>query len=191
MNNYIFHTPVYLKYDAFQQQDLNYLYESYLTLKNQNLLRNFNGTSLLSYDTKIESILDYFNLKEIKEKIRLYSNDYLINCGTSFSKIIIRNNWLIGYTRNEYQGEHNHGYNNNSISGIIYAKVPVYASSIEFISPNPYLDHICIDKQSATYEPVEGMLIIFPSFLKHKVLPNLNIPDGSLRLALSFNAEVF
>ena len=87
MNNYIFHTPVYLKYDAFQQQDLNYLHESYLTLKNQNLLRNFNGTSLLSYDTKIESILDYFNLKEIKEKIRLYSNDYLINCNIKFFSV--------------------------------------------------------------------------------------------------------
>jgi hypothetical protein len=191
INNH-FNIPVYCKYDAFQQYELRQLYDSFLNLKNKNLLKNFNGTSLLTYNTNINSVLEYFNLNHIKEKIRLYCNDYLINCGVTFSRVEVDSDWLIGYNKNEYQGEHHHGYNDNSISGVLYACVPANSSPIIFMPPNPYSQHLTLKKsQSIYYNPEEGMLLIFPSFLKHKVLPNLDIPDNALRLGLSFNAVVF
>ena len=190
INNY-FNIPVYCKYDAFQQHEHRQLYQSFINLRDKNLLKNFNGTSLLSYNTNINSVLDFFSLNHIKEKIRIYCNDYLINCGGTFSSVEVDSDWLIGYNRNEYQGEHNHGYNDNYISGVLYACVPVNSSPIIFTSPNPYSRHLTIRKSEAIhYNPEEGMLLLFPSFLNHKVMPNTNITDNSLRLVLSFNAKI-
>ena len=192
MNDNWFNIPVYNKKKAFLPYELNQLYDGFVDLKNKNILTNHNGTSLLSYNTNIKSVLDYFDLKHIKEKIRLYCNDYLINCGVKFNNVETREDWLIGYTKGEYQGEHNHGYDDRFISGIIYAKVPVGSSLIQFTTPNPYLNHTCIRyTQTISYTPEEGMIIIFPSFLKHNVLPNTNLSEESLRLCISFNAEIF
>jgi len=186
-----FNIPIYCKGNAFTEQETHQIYDSFIDLKNQNKLTHYNGTSLLNYNTDIISILDNFELHHIKDKIRLYCNDYIINCGIRFKKIIVEDNWVIGYNKNEYQGEHNHGYTSRGISGVIYAKVPENSSSIEFLTPNPYSDHICVvNNSSVNYLPKEGMILIFPNFLKHKVLPNLNIPDNALRLGLSFNARI-
>lgn len=186
-----FNIPIYCKNNAFTQHETQQIYNSFVSLKNENKLIHFNGTSLLNYDTSITSILDTFNLFDIKEKIIQYCNEYLIRCKISFNRVVVENNWVIGYNKNEYQGEHCHGYFNNGISGVIYAKVPENSSSIEFITPNPFLEHICVaDNSSVKYNPREGMILIFPNFLKHKVMPNLNIPDNAIRLGLSFNALV-
>ena len=191
MNENWFSIPIYHKSNILTQQEIQQLYDGFVLLKEKKLLANFNGTSLLTFNTAINSVLDYFNLDHIKEKIRLYCNDYLINCNIKFKNIVVDNNWLIGYQKNEYQGEHNHGYNNDLISGIIYIKTPINSSKIIFSSPNPYLSHICIQEYSiVNYTPKEGMILIFPSFLKHKVLPNKDIMENELRLGLSFNARV-
>ena len=192
MNENWFTIPVYYKKNAFLPYELNQLYNGFVDLKNKNILKNFNGTSLLSYSTNIKSVLEYLDLKHITEKIRLYCNDYLINCGVKFNGVEICEDWLIGYNKGEYQGEHNHGYDDRFISGIVYAKVPEGSSLIEFSTPNPYFSHTCIrHSQITNCTPEEGMIIIFPSFLKHKVLPNFNLSEGSLRLGISFNAEIF
>jgi len=191
MNNNWFSIPIYCKDNVLLQQELQQLLDGFYFLKDSKLLKNYNGTSLLSYDTNIFSALDYLNLNNIKEKIRLYCNDYLINCNVTFKDIEIEQNWLIGYNKNEYQGEHNHGYIDNIISGVLYVKVPISSSPITFLSSNPFSDHICVKEyKSVYYTPTEGMILIFPSFLKHKVLPNINISENEIRLGLSFNARV-
>jgi len=191
MNKNWFSIPIYHKDSILSQQEIQQLSNGFLILKENNLLKNYNGTSLLNYDTNIFSALDYLNLNNIKEKIRLYCNDYLINCNVKFRNIEIEQNWLIGYNKNEYQGEHNHGYKDNHVSGVVYIRVPASSSPITFLSSNPFSDHIVVkDFESVNYIPTEGMILIFPSFLKHKVLPNINITGEELRLGLSFNARV-
>jgi hypothetical protein len=192
MNENWFSIPLYHKSNILTQQEIQQLYDGFVFLKEKNLLANFNGTSLLTFNTAINSVLDYFNLDHIKEKIRLYCNDYLINCNIKFKNIVIESNWLIGYNKNDYQGEHNHGYDNNYISGVVYIKIPANSSPIVFLTPNPFVSHICLQEfDTVSYVPTEGMILIFPSFLKHKVLPNKNIMEDELRLGLSFNARVF
>lgn len=190
MNENWFSIPIYYKSNILTQQEIQQLYDGFVLLKEKKLLANFNGTSLLTFNTAINSVLDYFNLDHIKEKIRLYCNDYLINCNIKFKNIVIQSNWLIGYDKNDYQGEHNHGYENNYISGVVYVKVPANSSPIVFLNPNPFISHIC-SQETVSYVPTEGMILIFPNFLKHKVLPNKNIMEDELRLGLSFNARVF
>ena len=191
MNENWFSIPIYSKSSILTQHEIQQLYDSFVFLKEKNLLANFNGTSLLTFNTAINSVLDYFNLDNIKEKIRLYCNDYLINCNIKFKNIVVESNWLIGYQKNEYQGEHNHGYLDYIISGVLYVKAPINSSPIIFLSPNPYASHICVQElEYVTYVPSEGMILIFPSFLKHKVLPNKDITGDELRLGLSFNARV-
>jgi len=191
MNKNWFSIPIYHKNNILTQQEIEQLYDGFVFLKEKNLLTNFNGTSLLTFDTDINSVLDYFNLDSIKEKIRLYCNDYLIICNIKFKNIIVETNWLIGYNKNDYQGEHNHGYENNYISGVMYIRTPKDSSPIVFLNPNPFVSHICVREfESVHYVPSEGMILIFPSFLKHKVLPNKDITGEELRLGLSFNARV-
>ena len=187
-----FGIPIYCRADVFSFDEKTQLYNSFVKLKDQDALRTYNGTSHLTYGTNIISVLDMFNLQSIKEKIRLYCNDFLIECGTKFKRVDVNSDWLIGYNKNEYQGEHNHGYVDNVISGVVYVRVPENSSPIIFSTPTPFITHACLKnlRDSVFYTPAEGMIIIFPSFLKHKVMPNTDISDGSLRLGLSFNAAI-
>jgi hypothetical protein len=191
MINDLFSIPLYCKEDAFLTSEIDQINKCFYNLKEREQLTTFNGTAELSFSTPLKSVLDEYKLYYIKEKIKFYCKLYIKSIHHTIKEIKITDNWVIGYSKNDYQGEHSHGNNDFSISGIIYTKVPLKSSSIQFYTPNPYSTHMCaVNTHCITFQPLEGMLLLFPSFLRHSVLPNKELQDNDLRICLAFNAMV-
>ena len=191
MINHLFSIPLYLKEKAFLPSETEQINKCFMDLKEQERLTTFNGSAKLSFNTPLISILDDYDLLNIKEKIKRYCKLYITGLNHRVKEIELTQDWVIGYTKNDHQGEHSHGNHDFSISGIIYTKVPANSSPVIFATPNPYATHICAaNTHSTAYVPSEGMLILFPSCLKHSVPINKNLLETDLRICLSFNAMV-
>ena len=85
---------------------------------------------------------------------------------------------------------HNHA--NSLLSGVYYVKAPPNCGKIFFRDPRearlmaapPVIQHTYWTFKDVAYEPVEGRMLIFPSWLLHGVMPNMS---DDIRVALSFN----
>jgi len=87
-----------------------------------------------------------------------------------------------------------HTHPKSIFSGVYYIKVPKNSGCIEFKNPNCLSiennwDNIAkepnpVNSYSYKINPVENQLLLFPSWLEHQVLPNLN---HKKRISLSFN----
>ena len=91
--------------------------------------------------------------------------------------------------------DHNmlHDHQNSLISGVLYTHVPEpdimgniefhrEDSAIHFIPPLDRYNHFT--SQKGSYGPKDGMLLLFPSWLKHSVNSNMSQQE---RYSLSFN----
>ncbi len=108
-------------------------------------------------------------------------------------QIIIMNSWGIINQKYAYNTCHNHPY--SLISGVYYLQTPENCGNLEFRDPreprlmrsfdtkghNPWTFH------SVVYRPVEGRMVLFPSWLLHSVHPNMSDED---RICISFNLNV-
>jgi uncharacterized protein (TIGR02466 family) len=85
-----------------------------------------------------------------------------------------------------------HDHPNSVLSGVYYVNVPEPVSQIRFYDPRHvktfYIpDNITLNDYSsevAAYVPKAGTFLLFPSWLKHSVAPNLSDED---RISVSFN----
>ncbi len=102
--------------------------------------------------------------------------------------------WFMINNYKDYNAVHTHPQ--SVISGVFYVKVPEKSGELEFHHPiTDYLDMYWPQKNITEYNswnspvwriPVkEGKLILFPSWLKHGVQPNLNKTES--RISVSFN----
>lgn len=99
-----------------------------------------------------------------------------------------------------------HGYNRNHVhprslwSGVYYVQVPQNAGRIFFSDPRPQIPMWPVsydpDKargpeswQEVYYQPIEGRIILFPSWLVHEVEPNMSEQSEMAgdRISISFN----
>ena len=104
------------------------------------------------------------------------------------------NAWInINYYK-DFNSEHIHCY--SKISGVFYIQTPKDCGNIEFVSNDSNIksydwnDNTVKDTNNYTsgrwYMPsLENRLILFPSWLKHNVQPNLNPKEE--RISISFN----
>ncbi|MEM7358242.1 MAG: TIGR02466 family protein [Pseudomonadota bacterium] len=99
-----------------------------------------------------------------------------------------------------------HGYNRSHIhpgslwSGAYYVNTPIHCGRIVFQDPRPESQMLLIEKQkNATttaeqwsevyHQAIAGRLVLFPSWLRHEVEPNITpipSPEGD-RISISFN----
>jgi uncharacterized protein (TIGR02466 family) len=83
-----------------------------------------------------------------------------------------------------------HIHNRSAISGVYYILIPENSGSIVFMNKDIDDFYTCIDKYNEynssnwTIHPEENKCILFPSYLKHYVEPNLNKKE---RISISFN----
>ena len=113
--------------------------------------------------------------------------DYSKKSNIRASKII--QGWIQNYKQNSSQDIHTHPF--CAISGTYYIRANKHAGELVFHSPNPYKDilpPIDIDnKDSEVYKikPKKGLLVLFPSWLKHQIIPS---PEKDIiRTSFSFN----
>ena len=107
--------------------------------------------------------------------------------------ININNMWAIINTGGSANLRHQHG--NSTISGAYYVKAPKNCGEIVFYDPRPapvYFHPLSTKPNSLNamqnaVNPVEGGLVLFPSYLDHSVNPNLSNEE---RIVISFNLNL-
>ena len=101
-----------------------------------------------------------------------------------------------------YGQNRSHTHPGSLWSGVYYVQVPQGAGRIHFTDPRPqamvlqpvYARAAEARPESWTevhYEPLEGRVILFPSWLVHEVRPNMSEVEGGRadRISVSFNIE--
>lgn len=135
-------------------------------------------------------IIQDCSMKEIESHILHHAHIYMreIEHPYKANSLRILGSWLNTFDKDQVIGLHEHGYQPNTFSGCYYYKVPKNSGDIQFKSTNPFVVSFphTADKYSnlVTVEPEDGMILLFPSWLLHKVFPN---KTNDVRISLAFN----
>ena len=102
-------------------------------------------------------------------------------------EFILQSSWLNFAEKGGFQFDHKHP--GNRISGCYYYQTTGEDGSIRFENPNTYalsggFPHDIINADGIVYKPAVGRLILFPSWLTHRVGINNNTTE---RISLAFN----
>jgi uncharacterized protein (TIGR02466 family) len=108
-------------------------------------------------------------------------------------KIGVTEMWAVINSKDTYNQLHNH--TNSYLSAAYYVKAPKNSGNIQFYDPNEVkkFRHPQIEKRTDlsalgySIKPIEGNLLIFPSYLYHSVEKNLSDQD---RIVVSFNVDI-
>jgi len=137
-------------------------------------------------------IVNDFNMNELRSHIILHASKYMEEIGHSYKEdsLSVFGSWLNTFEKDQVIGLHEHGYQPNVFSGCYYHKVPKDSGDIQFKSTNPFVvsfPHKADNYSNlVTVEPKDGMILLFPSWLMHKVLPNRT---NQMRVSLAFNIQ--
>lgn len=139
-------------------------------------------------------VINEFDMKELNSHIIQHATNYMNEIGHPYKKgsLNVFTSWLNTFDKDQVIGLHEHGYQPNTFSGCYYHKVPKDSGNIQFKSTNPFV--ISFPHKADNYsnivsvEPENGMILLFPSWLMHKVLPN---KTNETRISLAFNIEFY
>ena len=188
----IFKIPVYEVDLDLDTEKLYVLCNQHKTNSPSRIRTNVGGYQSDNLDltfAKVDSVLGPL-LKEIQIHSSNFAKEFVDNHQQSLSNI-----WMNINSFGDYNRCHNHP--DSTISGVYYVKTPRCCGNIVFEHPaisvfNYYFkDAISREKYNeynaqAWWKPaVENRLYLFPSWLLHKVQPNLN--PKKERISISFN----
>ena len=146
------------------------------------------------YQSKNIDIQKHTHINFLSQAILINSNSFKKELNLE-DKSILQNMWINKNYFKDYNILHNHP--NSCISGVYYVQCPKKSGEITF--ENPAADGIGYvwDKKIINYNdhtssvwnmtPKPNRLLLFPSFLKHYVKPNLSKEE---RISLSFNIKL-
>ena len=112
-----------------------------------------------------------------------------INLG--INEIVIPQMWINVNKKNDWNVIHSHGQ--YTLSGTYYVKVPKDSGQIVFRDPRPaaMTNNFMVNRfdkgEFRKIKPIEGLLILFPSYLEHFVEPSNADED---RISISFDVIV-
>lgn len=126
--------------------------------------------------------------EEIIEFIKYYSKETSLH--VNFEELSMHY-WTQDYKEGDSHDIHAHGC--PGISGIYWVRANEAAGPVRFYTPNPYTeisdwtdDNSPHGRSMADVFPEKGKLILFPSYLKHRVMPS---GPNTERTAISFNVK--
>lgn len=152
------------------------------------------GLSVSNIGGQQYSIKDLF-LEELENSILENASLYLEHLGYIKKELNISTIWanINGYK--DFNLQHNHG--TSILSGVYYLDVPENSGNLVFVNPaiemlglqDDFLasKHTTFTSSKCTMIPNEDDLFLFPSWLNHYVLPNLN--KTKKRVSLAFNID--
>jgi len=179
-------------YHANLNQDLNIINQYINKIKNKDQGRLFSNVGgwqshdLIKDDSTIIKLVE-----SIEKHLNIFSKDFNIK-----KTFFVDNIWI---NINNYKDSNERHFHPGSIlSGVFYVKVPKDSGMLKFYNPlgniiGPTLENK-VDKWNEKnsvvmlVKPKENNLFIFPSWLEHSVLPNLNKTEE--RISFSFNAKI-
>ena len=131
-----------------------------------NILRN------IKLDKKDNNLTSFYNENDTALSMQIFT--YLAEEFSKLNKIIksdtfrISKWWVQKYNKGDWHILHTHGTIKNSLSFVLYLDCTENSSEIWFFGPG----HPTIEYDPIKFKPEKGLLIVFPSYLPHTVLPN-------------------
>lgn len=141
-----------------------------------------------------KNILDNDRFFLLREKILEVANLFAKELGFSgYKKLVIKESWLNLFNKGNYEILHNHY--SSFLSGVYYVNSNEKCSNFYFEDHietrkmwSDCYQHCRTDNVQATvYQPIEGRMILFPSWLIHGVQPNEVEIE---RISLAFNLDI-
>ena len=191
--NLFFPTPVWVSqlenYKEINDKILTYIKE----IQNEDvkgvIKSNIKGWHSKDFDLKNKKVIEFIN--NISSQINQVINN--MNWDISNQAVKISSMWSIINIGGASNARHHHG--NSTISAAYYVKAPKNCGEIVFYDPRPapVFSHPRANKPNSlnamvnSINPVEGGLILFPSYLDHSVNPNLSNEE---RIVVSFNINL-
>ena len=174
----------YLSIDIFKFNLKKYKKEilDFKSVKSTVSRSNYGGWQSSRFKTVPKNFTDLFekvsvNIKEIEKNLSLSK------------KLKLHNLWYNVNGLGSFNRPHSH--QGCLISGVYYVSIPKNSGSIVFLNKDldtfyqdsikNYNEH---NSSTWTIEPKENQCVLFPSYLKHYVEPNLNKKE---RISISFN----
>ena len=185
----IFETPLWTT-KISNPEGINELVDKSYQIKNsedssKSLIKSNAGNSWHSETNFLGSIA---NLVLAKDVIPIFNK-----CASQYGYNIKEANisyWTIITSKYGYNRRHNHP--GSLLSAVLYLRVPEKSGRIIFSDPRPGKDFEPtigilkekLDNKSVAIDPIEGLFIIFPSYLEHEVEMTYSDKD---RIIASFN----
>lgn len=146
--------------------------------------------------TSFNSSVDLFNLPEWKEVTEFIYNmicHMIKDVNDKNFEVRLINMWTTIYPDNTFVPEHIHS--NSYLSGVFYAKAKPHCGGLSLHDPSWVAKTMFMRTNQPEFpnvqtkwleEAEEGKMILFPSWLPHRSLPNLS---GEDRIIVSFNID--
>ena len=181
----LYSTPIYSEAPIKNFEKIQTEIKENLREKKFNYHNNWGKTHSLSDPTfksnPIEESLPLFK-EELNEHVKRYCYDI-----GYYSEYKIHSSWFTKCIKGDYAHIHSHG--TMCISGVYYYKTNGKDGYLFFESPVNGIDtnyvYLHLTEQMI-HTPVEGKIILFPSFLRHGVRRN---ETNNVRISLSFNLQ--
>lgn len=178
-----FSVPIWYDYVEIDDQQLNNIIDFCFKLSNYDQGRvksNIGGwqSQDIHYDTfhQLNGLLEIFKLKiSVLSKI-------------TDTRLALNNCWININYKDNYNINHIHP--NCVYSGVFYLSASQDQGDIIFKNPNPF-SHFVVpfidDENLIHYKPETKKILMFPSWLEHRVEPNLT---DSPRISIAFNVQL-
>ena len=136
---------------------------------------DLNNRNIESFDNLSNTILDIANNNII--------NDFVLTANQECKKVLEM--WFIINSKNDFNTIHTHA--RSWLSGAYYIKLPKKQKNfLVFEDPQPTRNFENLHYNNYGKEVFEGMLILFPGWLAHKVPTNTTEEE---RIVISFNLD--
>ena len=188
-----FSTPIWINqisnYENINTELKNYIYNEREKNPEGTKKSNVNGWHSEEFDLKNENLKSF--ITEISKNIGSAVKDMEWDLETQIVKITSM--WSIINNKDAFNEKHHHG--NSALSAAYYVKAEQNAGDIVFFDPrqanvfhHPISNKVNnINAQVQSVTPKPGTLVLFPSYLEHKVNANLSNED---RIVISFNVSL-
>lgn len=191
----LFKTGVWQK-NIFENN--NFVVEQNEKLKNfcieysQNVKNNVKHSNEGGYQSYNLEIKSHDFIQNIFDKIFKEIDNYALHI--NLKKQYLSQFWFNINKFKDYNLSHAHSA--NELSGVYYVDTPIDCGDIIFERPNDIMLEACwpasnfynpYNSITYTLPAIAGYLYIFPSFLKHRVLPNKN--KNLQRISISFDTN--
>ncbi len=188
-----FSTPIWIteinNFENINKELINYIYNAKEKNPKGKTKSNVYGWHSEDFDLKDQELKNF--ISEISKNIGIAIKDMNWDLDTQIVKITSM--WSIINNKDAFNERHHHG--SSALSAAYYVKAEKNAGNIIFFDPrqaNVFHHPISkeannINAQVQSVTPKAGTLVLFPSYLEHKVGPNLSNEE---RIVISFNVSL-
>ena len=188
-----FSTPIWISeidnFENINKELLNYISIEKSKNPEGQIKSNVKGWHSNEFDLKDENLKTF--ITEISKNIGAAVND--MNWDLESQLVKITSMWSIINKKEAFNERHHHG--GSALSAAYYVKAEPDSGEIVFFDPrqayvfsHPISNKVNnINAQVQSVTPKTGTLILFPSYLEHKVNPNKSNKE---RIVISFNVSL-